>query len=186
MFFSLVYAVFFVTVGSMLFSQGKIPFEPALSSIPSLESLWTAVRTVPPFLYETVKASFGKTDELSFLSKFREIRSRDQAFENVMDKAFSDASFALSPKLAAFPVANLLFLPRLLSSRPYRHAIAAGQGIAITVAYLTLVFVFGFSNPYQIFLLPAIALVLANVEARPFYRIPVLYELYSLVGILSF
>lgn len=160
MFLTLTYAIFFVTVGATLFSQGKIPFENVIATIPSLETLWTALRSVPRFLFESVKAAFGKISELSFVRVFTGLHARDEAFETVMDKAFSDDSFAFSPKLAALPVVNLIFLPRLLSSRPYRYAIAAGQGIAITFTYIALVYVFGFSNPYQIYLLPAIALVL--------------------------
>ncbi|MDQ1343605.1 MAG: hypothetical protein QG650_324 [Patescibacteria group bacterium] len=183
---TLAYAIFFVTVGVTLFSTGKIPFEPAVSAIPSLERLWTLVRTVPTFFIETLKATFGKTQELSFAKAFEKISARDRATEEAMDRSFAESSFPISPKLAALPGVNLLFLPRLLSASPYRYAIAAGQGIAITAVYAGLAFWYGFGNPYQIFLLPAIALVLGNVEVRPFYRIPVLYELYSLVGILSF
>lgn len=183
---TLAYAVFFMTVGVTLFGTGKIPFEPALSSIPSLERLWTAVRTVPTFLLETLKATFGNAQELSFSKTFAAVAARDRALEAFMDKSFSESSFPISPKLAALPGVNLLFLPRLFSASPYRFAVAAGQGIAITAVYAGLAFWYGFANAYQIFLLPAIALVLGNVEVRPFYRIPVLYELYSLVGVLTF
>lgn len=183
---SLAYAVFFVSVGVSLFTTGKIPLESLLSSIPSLESLWTAVRAIPPFLLQVVKAAFGRVEEVSFAKTYRSLEAHDAAFEKVMDSAFSESSFPFSPKLAAFPVANLVFLPRLLSSSPYRYALAAGQGIVVTVAYAASVIAFGFTNPYQICLLPAMALVLGNVEVRPFYRIPMLYELYSLVGILTF
>ena len=183
---TLAYAVFFVTVGVTLFTAGKIPLESLLASIPSLEMLWSVVRALPEFLTQVVKASFGKSQELSFPKTLAALHARDVAFEAMMDKAFSESSFPFSPKLAAFPGVNLVFLPRLLSSSPYRYALAAGQGIAITAVYAALVFFYGFTNPYQICLLPAIALVLGNVEVRPFYRIPVLYELYSLVGVFTF
>lgn len=183
---SLAYAVFFVTVGVSLFSLGKMPLESLISSIPSLEMLWSIVRALPEFFVKIVKAAFGKSEELSFPKTLAALHARDVAFEAMMDKAFSESSFPFSPKLAALPGANLVFLPRLLSSSPYRYALAAGQGIAITAVYAALVFFYGFANPYQICLLPAIALVLGNVEVRPFYRIPVLYELYSLVGVLTF
>lgn len=180
------YAVFFVTVGVTIFTAGQIPFEKALANIPSLERLWTGVRTLPEFLFATVKAVFGKSEELSFPRTYATVALRDRTFERVMDQAFSESTFPISPKLVSVPVLNLLFLPRLFSASPYRFAIAAGQGVAMTVIYALLVWQYGFSNGYQILLLPAVALLLGNVEPRPFYRIPVLYEIYSLVGILTF
>lgn len=183
---SLAYAVFIVTVAVSLFGTGKIPLETLLCMLPSLERLWSVVRAVPEFSVQVLRAAFGKSQELSFPKTLAALHERDIAFEAAMDKAFAESSFPFSPKLTALPGVNLVFLPRLFSSSPYRYALAAGQGIAITVVYAALAYVYGFSNPYQIFLLPAIALVLGNVEVRPFYRIPILYELYSLVGVLTF
>lgn len=186
MFATLAYAVFFVTVGVTIFSSGHVPFEKALVRIPSLERLWTAVRAVPEFLLATVKAVFGKSEELSYPRTYATVALRDRTFERVMDQAFSESTFPISPKLVAVPVINLLFLPRLFSSSPYRYAVAAGQGVAMSVIYGLLFWQYGFANGYQILLLPAVALLLGNVEPRPFYRIPVLYEIYSIVGILTF
>lgn len=182
---SLAYAVFFVTVGASVFTAGTVPLEGFLRSIPSLGRLYVLARAVPVFVSETVSAVFGKRSELSFSATVSSIEARDRSFEKAME-SFTDSSFPLPPKLVAFPVVNLLFLPRLFSASPYRYALAAGQGVALTASYVALTYFFGFSNDYQIALLPAIALLLGNVENRPFLRIPALYELYSLVGILTF
>ncbi len=86
----------------------------------------------------------------------------------------------------AIPFANLVFLPSLCFAKSFRLVLAAGQGIAMTALLALSFYFYGFFAPETFVFLFPISLLLANTEGNPFYRIPVAYELYALVGILSF
>ncbi len=157
---SLAYAAFFVTAGVSLLTSGTVPAAGTLAMVPSLESAYRAARTVPAFVFETFRVAFGKKHELSFGSTYRRIAEKDAATESAMDAAFPETGFPIPPEVSAVPGANLILAPRLFSASPYRYAIAAGQGVALTALFALFAVLWGFDNPYQIFLLPAVALLL--------------------------
>lgn len=183
---TLLYTAYFVAVGFSIFTSGNIPAASILARIPSLEVVYRIVRTIPEFTMESLRIIFGKESELSFIHSYRQVEIRDRSSEATMEEVFSETTFPISPKLIAIPGVNILFIPKVFSSSPYRYSLAAGQGIAMTVLYILSVLYGDFSTPYQVGFIPAIALLLANIEKRPFYRVPVLYECSSLVGIFTF
>ena len=83
--------------------------------------------------------------------------------------------------MTAIPGVNLIFLPSLCFAKSFRLVLAAGQGIMITALLAISFWTLGFFAPETFIFLFPIVLLLANAEGNPFYRIPVAYELYTLI-----
>ena len=180
------YIVLFVAVAAFL-GLGKSPeFLTAFASIPSLERLAQIVRTLPRYFADVALAAIGKTDRLSFSGRLAERIEREAKADDELRNYFIEDSGAFSPYLAYVPVLNFLFLYRFFFPGKSRLVVAIGQGIVLSLIFIGLVFLYGPFDPILSLALLPISIGFATVTVRPFYRIPVLYELSALLSFLSF
>jgi hypothetical protein len=158
------YVVLLVTVAILLYLGKSMEFLSAFAAIPSLESVSRFFRTAPSYLADVALARA----------------------EEELAKYFNGSPGPFSPYLIYVPFLNLVYLARFFSPGKTPYVVAIGQGIVLTVLIAVVGYFYSFFDPMLAFALFPIALGLATIKSRPFYRIPVLYELSALVSFLTF
>lgn len=181
-----IYILGLTFVGVRCFFFDSLPIMQWIDRFPTIDEVWLILRTVPEYLFDVFRLVLGRLDRISFLDRIRAKTANDTVLTEKMEGYFTDAKFPLPRFLMFVPVVNLLFIPILILRRQSRYVLSIGQGMVITGLFLGIGFWFGFSSEYETFLIFPILLGIAAVDTAPFYRLPVVYELYALFNIATF
>jgi len=129
---------------------------------------------------------FGKETNVSFMERLINTQEKDQNFETPLRTYFTDANLPFKSFWIFIPFVNLVFLPKLFMSRTTRYVLAIGQGLIITLVAILIGVFFSFTSPLELFLLFPICYGIYTLETDVFTRIPVIYEIYALLNMLTF
>ncbi len=183
----LLYIAYLVFTWVMAFVHSKIMYSEFIDSLWELKSIHIYAKSIFYYLIESLKLIIWKKNELSFEAIIEKQVEKEQRYRNLADEYLSDTSIMISNKLIYIPILNIIFLPKYLVDRKSRYAIAIAQWLIITALMISLYFydrTLFFT--YQLVFLFPIVLWMANIDSDPFYKIPVIFELYSLADKLSF
>ena len=75
-----------VTVGVLLFTGQAIPGLAVLGNIPNLTELYQMLRATPLYLFDILRAAFGRKVEISFATRLSQVRNTENAFTAEMEK----------------------------------------------------------------------------------------------------
>lgn len=181
-----VYLFFVAFVWASLFVSNTIIGFSILESIPSLTTIYGSLRAVPNYLYKLVRIIFGKEESLSFASLRHEILTKDQAHSELALAHFTDHTLPIPKSLIFIPIINLIFIPQLFLRKQWTYTLAILQGIVMTLVLIAIWFSLDFTSLWQMLLLFPMFIGIAEVNQNPFYKIPVVYELYVILDFLTF
>lgn len=134
---------------------------------------------------DVARVIVGRKNELDFIALYKEKLRSAAAAESELAKFFDDSSTAVSPYLIYIPGINLLFAHRFFFPGKSRYVLAVNQGIVLTFLCIALYFFTESSTLLVVAFLPMM-LGIAMISHRPFFRIPVLYEVGALLSSLTF
>lgn len=154
--------------------------------IPSIDTIYMTARTIPAYIKNIAEVAIGKKDSLDFLGMLETTRAADLKFYQSMREYFTDGILFFPTYLIFIPFVNSIFIPKLFLSRNTRYIIAIGQGLILTLLSLLIGIVYGFSSRMELLLVFPALLGMVTVGHDPFYRIPVIYEIYSLLNTVTF
>lgn len=154
--------------------------------LPGIESIYATVRSVPSYLADIGRLAFGKKDGVIFANHLKKTREKDENLHSTLSGYFTDATLPFPSFWIFVPFFNLVFLPKLLTSRTTRFVLAIGQGLVITLLAVCIGLFFGFTSPLELFLLFPIFYGIALIESDTFARIPFVYEIYAIINTLTF
>lgn len=180
------YVVLLVTIGILLFLGKGIEFLGMFSVIPGLEDIALVYRTLPQYIADIGQAIIGKKDDLSFKTRMIERYQMEAKTDAELAAYFNGSPGPFSPYIIYIPVLNLLYIVRFFAPGKSPYVMAIGQGIVLTVIVGCAGYYYGMFDPILTLALLPISLGLATIKSRPFYRIPVLYELSALISFLTF
>ena len=180
------YILYVTFVGVSLFVHDVVPGFAAIEAIPSITEVHTYFRACFPYIGRLFAIIFGKNDELSFKNIIKTIEEKDRTHRELARAHFTDAALPLPKILIFVPVINLLFLPQIFIRKNSAYILAILQGIIITIGLGAIWFFVDFSSLWQTFFLFAIFLGIANLDDDPFYKIPLVYEAYTVFDFLTF
>lgn len=183
-FLSLLYIMFVVFAWVMMFIQQKIVFSTFVNNIYDLKTLYSITRAIFVYILESITIIFWRNKELSFREIHSRIIAKDEKYDNLANNYLTNTVIVFGNKLIFIPVINIIYLPTFLFNKKSRYIIAIIQWLIISVIAI-LLWYFDYSN-YSILLLFPIFLWIANTKQNPFYRIPVIYEIYEILDKLSF
>lgn len=180
------YIVLLVTIGILLFLGKGIEFLGIFSVIPGLEDIALVYRTLPRYIADIGLAIVGKKDDLSFKTRMIERYQAEAKTDEELAKYFNGSSGPFSPYLIYIPGLNLLYIVRFFAPGKSPYVMAIGQGMMLTALVGAAMYFYSPFDPILSLALLPIGLGLATIKSRPFYRIPVLYEISALMSFLSF
>ena len=160
---------------------------PALfERIPGIASIYEIIRSVPSYLADMGEVIFGKKDSISFADHLKNTQEKDKNFRDSLEQYFTDEALLFKPFWIFVPFFNLIFLPKLFTSRTTRYVLAIGQGLVITLLALCIGFFYSFTSPLLLLLLFPIFYGISSIGEDVFIRIPLLYEIYALLNTVTF
>ena len=154
--------------------------------IPGIETLYEIVRSVPSYLTDVIQLAFGKKDSVSLAIHRKNTQERDKKIQTSLQEYFIEETLPFRPFWIFVPFFNLVFLPKLLTSRTTKYVLAIGQGLVITLLAILIGFSWEFTSPLELFLLFPVFYGIASIESDVFIRIPILYEVYAMLNTLTF
>lgn len=157
-----------------------------LSRIPSMDTCYEVARSLPRYMGEIMGVIREKTEQVSFENCLKKTRESDNASHILLETYFTENRIPFRPLWIFIPLVNLVFLPKILTDRKTKYSIAIGQGLVMTGIFVVISFIYGFSSSFILFFLFPIFYAIARVQADPFQKIPVVYEIYTLINTLSF
>jgi len=95
--------------------------------IPSINSLYVAVRSLPGYFVNIGHVAFGKKDTISWAENMKNIQEKDKTFHTTLQEFFADDTLPFPSYLIFVPFCNIIFLPKLLRTRNTRYILAIGQ-----------------------------------------------------------
>lgn len=183
----LLYIWLAVTAWVMMFLHQKIIFSSFLEVVPDLETSYALIRAWSIYFIESIKVIFGKKEEISFQLIYDKILEKDEKFYNLANTHLTSTSIAFSNKLIYIPWINLIFLPKYFLDRKSKYTLAIIQWIIITIILALIIYLeWNIYSPYATILIFPIFLGIANIDSNPFYKIPIIYEIYIIFDYLSF
>lgn len=182
-----IYLCFVVYAGISIVTNQTVIFTSLFSSIPSLWEVYLNSRAWVSYIFESVKIIFGKKDEVSFnIIKKRTIEN-DKKFIELASSYLTGDKILFWNKLIYIPIINIIYLPKFFFDKKSRYSLALAQWFLITIIIVILYFFF--PNAYlkyvPIMLFP-IFLWIANIDHNPFYRIPIIYDIYLILDNITF
>jgi hypothetical protein len=114
------------------------------------------------------------------------IQEKDAGYAELARTHFTDKKLPLPRTLIFIPVINILFIPQIFLRKNSYYILAILQGAIITLCLAALWIFVDFSTLWQTFFLFAIFLGIANLETNPFYKIPLVYEIYAILDFFAF
>jgi hypothetical protein len=175
---SSLYILFVVSLGVFIFLNKEPTFLRLVAFLPKKEAVQAGIYTIPLYLWQVVQAIIGKRSELSFLEEFTKKLQKEEQFEKAMSEVFTDNSSPFSPYTLYIPGINAIHLTTFFSPKKSRNVIASGQGIIITILFALGIYFFNEYDSILLVLVYVSLLGIARVKERPFYKIPVVYEIY--------
>lgn len=154
--------------------------------IPGMDSIYETIRSVPPYLIDIGRIIFGKRDSVSFSHHMKHTQEKDKNLQTSLQEYFTDETLPFQAFWIFIPFCNLVFLPKLFTSRTTRYVLAIGQGLVITLLFIIIGLFFSFTSPFELFLLFPIFYGIASLESNVFIRIPLVYEIYAILNTLTF
>lgn len=186
-FFVLFYIGYLVFMWIMAFMHSKIFYSSMIASLPDLNEIYIYIKSFFYYIFESFKVIFWKKQDVSFEGIIQKQVEKEEKFNKLAGEFLSNNTLVFSNKLIYIPVINLIYLPKYFIDKKSRYVFAIIQGLIIT-GIMAALFFFDRSlfAQYQIVFLFPILLWMANIDANPFYKIPLVYEIYSLLDKLSF
>lgn len=181
-----VYLAYLAFVGVSLFVYDIVPGFVFIEQIPDLSSIYLHSRAIFPYIGKLLLVIFGKSTELHYADIIRQVREKDAQHIDLAKTYFTDSKLPLPRSLIFIPIINLLLLPQVFLKKNSTYILAILQGIVLSLIVIGLWYFLGFSTPWQTLLLFAIFLGIANLSSNPFYRIPVIYEIYNVLDLVTF
>ncbi|HBB27391.1 TPA: hypothetical protein DCZ36_02765 [Candidatus Gracilibacteria bacterium] len=154
--------------------------------IPGMDSIYEIIRSVPPYLMDIGRMIFGKRDSVSFAYHIKNMQEKDRNLQISLQEYFTDETLPFQAFWIFIPFCNLVFLPKLFTSRATRYVLAIGQGLVITLLFIIIGLLFSFTSPFELFLLFPMFYGIASLESNVFIRIPLVYEIYAILNTLTF
>jgi hypothetical protein len=181
-----VYLAYIAFVGVSLFVYEIVPGFAFTEMIPDLSTIYLHVRAIFPYLGKLLLVIFGKSSELQYVQILDQIREKDVQNIELAKTYFTDPKLPLPRSFIFIPVINFLFLPQIFLKKNSIYILAILQGIVISLCLMGLWYFIDFTTPWQTFFLFAIFLGIANLGVNPFYKIPLIYDIYSIFDLVTF
>ncbi len=181
------YICYVVYAWLMMIIHTRVIYNLFTESIPNLETAYVNCRTWISYLAESIKVIFGKKEEVSFEDLKNRIIRKEAKFSELARNNFTNPRIPLSNKIIFIPGLNIIYLPKYIIDKKSIYTIAIAQGLIITAILIAIYYLSqSFSTNIQMILLFPIFLWLANIDNNPFYKIPVIFEIYVLLDNLTF
>lgn len=183
----LIYIIFVVYIWVNLILNSSIVFSWFIDEIPSLDVFYRQFRASIIYFFESIWVIFGKKDNLNFSKIYNNLFQKDEKFYNLASQHLTKDNIIFSNKFIFIPLINLIYLPKSFFDKKSKYSIAIVQWIIIT--FLFWAFWYWQDNMYSLynlFLLFPIFLGLANIDSNPYFRIPLIYEIYVFLDKISF
>jgi len=181
---SLLYIIFVVFAWVIMLTQEKIVFSTFVHNMYDLKTLYAKWRTLVVYIFESILIIFWRNKELNFSEIYWRIIARDEKYDNLANNYLTDDKLIFGNKIIFIPILNLIYLPTFLTKKKSKYIIAIIQWLIISV--ISIIFRHFDYSTYSSILLFPIFLWLANVNNNPFYRIPIIYEIYEITDKLTF
>lgn len=170
------YIVFLVYVGMFLFLHSSFLLPGFIQKIPTISQIHIFFRTFPLYMFDILAVIFGKTQTVSFQSRFLAMQTSLLQHQEQINRMVTPSKSFLPNWLIAVPIFNMAFLPQLFRTNQ-QHTQIISQGILQSVLLMVVWCLYTFGSTLQgVFLLPAF-LILANVGTNPGFAVPALFEL---------
>jgi hypothetical protein len=108
-------------------TQDEVYIPGYYEKIPSMDSLYKIVRSVPGYCANILQVALGKKDTLSWITQVKNTHEKDNIFREKMEEFFTDTTLFFPRYLIYIPFCNIIFIPKLLLSRNSRYFLAIGQ-----------------------------------------------------------
>lgn len=116
-----------LSIAARLFVYGSYTVPRFLERIPGIESLYRIARSIPPYLVEIMEMMFGKKDSISLLTHIKHTEETDGNIRASLQSYFTDETLPVKSFWIFIPFLNIIFLPKLMTSRTTRYVLAIGQ-----------------------------------------------------------
>lgn len=185
--FLLIYIAYVAYVWINIIVYSKIIYSDLFAKIPNLQEIYVNLRASVYYIFESLKVIFWKKEELSFMKSKEKIMESDKKFHDVSSEFLTSKNMAFTNKLIFIPIINLLYIIKYFIDKKSIYVFAIAQWVIISFLIVGLYFLDWFYfYSFQIFFLFPIILWIANIDSNPFYKIPIIYEIYSILDKLSF
>ncbi|EKE27625.1 MAG: hypothetical protein ACD_3C00184G0001 [uncultured bacterium (gcode 4)] len=185
--FSFLYICYVVYVWLMMIIHTKVIYNLFTKNIPDLSEVYIYFRAWFWYFLDSIGVIFGKKEEVSFENEKNKIIRKDKKFLELAQENFTSASIAFSNKIIFIPVINIIYIPKYIFDKKSIYTVAIAQWLIIT-ASLGAIYYFAesFYTNLQMILIFPIFLWIANLDSNPFYKIPIIFEIYVLLDSLTF
>ncbi len=151
-----------------------------------MEVLYNIVRSIPAYIMNIAQMVFGKNTVVTFKDHLKNTQEKNQNSRIILQEFFTDSTLPFKSFWIFIPFVNLVFIPKLFTSRTTRYVTAIGQGLVITLFAIIIGIVFSFTSPLELFLLFPVFYGIASLESDVFVRIPLIYEIYAILNTFTF
>lgn len=179
-----IFLIVFLAARFFINDSYTVPY--VFEKIPGTESIYRIARSIPPYLMDVARMIFGKKDSISFIEHLKETQRKDRIFQESLQGYFTDETLPFPSFWIFIPFFNIVFLPKLFTSRTTQYVLAIGQGLTISLFAICIGFLSSFTSPLQLFLLFPIFYGVSSIQSDIFIRIPVIYEIYAIINTFTF
>lgn len=181
------YILFAVSVIVTLFLHSELILWSLIRQIPSLDYAYMLTKAAILYLSDSLKLVMWNREKISFVECVDMVSKKQAQFSSAINEHLTSKWIAISDKLIFIPFLNLIYIPKYIADKKSIYLLAIAQWLIITVISALIWFVtWNIYSDLQVLLLFPIFIWISKVWNNPFYRIPVIYEIYILLDYISF
>ncbi len=164
-----------------IFINNKIVINSIWKKLYSLTEIYCFIKAYFYYLISFIKLIFWKEKELNFEEKLNKIKLKEQEYFENMSKIYYNENIFLPKYLICVPFINFIFIPVLFLNKTSKYTIAIIQWIIYSIILILIFYIYWYYSDKQILILFPIFLLLANIESNPFYKIPIIFDIWYFI-----
>ncbi len=181
-----IYILIFVFSWVNLVINKKVIINNFIDKLPDLTLLYLYIKTWIYYFFDFLKILFWKKEDLDFKNKLNLIIEKENKMNETIKQYFTDDKIFPSKYLIYVPIINLIFIFKPILNKKSKYFLAIIEWIIISIILVLIWYFYWFYSNLQLCLLFPIFLWLANVDSNPFYKIPIIYEIYFIIDKVTF
>lgn len=182
----LFYIIIIAYLWIMILVHDKIIIHWFIDKISSLNVIYTKIKVYFIYGLDFLKMIFTKKKELDIKNTYSQVVEKEKKFDELASTYLTSTNVLFSNKIIFVPILNFIYLPKYFVDKKSRYILAIAQWIIISTILIIIWYFFWLYSENQLILLFPIFLWLANIDKNPFFRIPVIFEIYTILDKLSF
>ncbi len=180
------YILIFVFSWVNIFVNNKIIINSIWKKLYNLTEIYIFIKTYFYYFIDFIKLIFWKEKELNFKEILNIVQLKEKEYFENMNKIYVNENIFISKYFICVPLINFIFIPILFFRKNSKYTIAIIQWIIYSIILIIIFNIYWYYSDKQVLILFPVFLLLVNIESNPFYKIPIIFDIWFFIKNLIF